>query len=171
MAPSRTRPPFTGEERAVLTGWLDVQRGVALWKAEELSDEAAHRPVIPTSPLMTVAGIISHLRWAEHTWFEVLFLGGDTATNPAFIDDPPDAEMRVDGQPLADICAAYRAQCAASDAIIAGHDLDKVGRHPDYASAQASLRWMVTHVIEETARHAGHLDLIRELLDGRTGYY
>jgi uncharacterized damage-inducible protein DinB len=170
MPPSRERPPFTADERTQLVTWLDMQRGIIHWKCEGLSEQDAHRAVLPTSPLMTMAGVVSHLRWVEHTWFEVLFLGRP-AEGPQFLDEPEDAEMRVDGIPLAQLLAEYDRQCAISNEIIAAHSLDDVGRHPDFRSAAASLRWMLIHMIEETARHAGHLDAIRELLDGTKGYY
>ncbi|MCB5908957.1 DinB family protein [Streptomyces pinistramenti] len=170
MTPSRIRPPFDADERTQLTGWLAMQRAIVHWKCEGLSEADAHRPLLPSSPLMTVAGVVSHLRWAENTWFEVLFLGRP-ADGPQFLDDPEDADMRVEGEPLDGLLAAYERQCAVSDEIIAAHPLDVVGRHPDYRSAAASLRWMLLHMTEETARHAGHLDAIRELLDGGKGYY
>ncbi|MFD0429065.1 DinB family protein [Streptomyces zhihengii] len=147
-----------------------MQREIVHFKCEGLAEEDAHRAVLPSSPLMTVAGIVSHLRWTEQTWFEVLFLGRP-AEGPQFSEDPEDLDMRVEGVPLARLLDDYREQCAISDEIIAAHDLDEVGRHPDFRSAAASLRWMVIHMIEETARHAGHLDAVRELLDGETGYY
>jgi len=170
MTLSRERPPFVADERTQLMGWYDLQRGIVAWKCEGLSDADAHRSVLPTSPLMTVAGIVSHLRWVEYTWFEVLFLGGP-AEGPSFVDEPEDADMRVDGIPLARLLDEYEKQCAVSNQIIAAHSLDDVGRHPDFKSARASLRWMLIHMVEETARHAGHLDTIRESLDGRTGYF
>lgn len=113
---------------------------------------------------------MSHLRWAEQTWYEVLFLGGPD-DGPQFREDPDDADMMVAGVPLPRLLDDYVAQCARSDEIIAAHSLDDVGRHPDYQSARASLRWMIIHMIEETARHVGHLDIIREQLDGSVGYY
>lgn len=158
------------DERTQLLGWYDMQRAIVHFKCEGLSEEDAHRSLIPTSPLMTVAGIVSHLRWVEHTWFEVLFLGRP-AEGPAFQEEPEDADMRVEGIPIAQLLADYERQCAISNEIIASHSLDEVGRHPDFKSAAATLRWMVIHMVEETARHAGHLDTIRELLDGETGYY
>ena len=170
MPPSRERPPFTADERTQLVTWLDMQRAIIHWKCEGLSEQDAHRAVLPTSTLMTMAGVVSHLRWVEHTWFEVLFLGRP-AEGPQFLDEPEDAEMRVDGIPLAQLLAEYDRQCAISNEIVAAHSLDDVGRHPDFRSAAASLRWMLIHMIEETARHAGHLDAIRELLDGTKGYY
>jgi hypothetical protein len=88
-----------------------------------------------------------------------------------FEEDREDADMMVDGVPLAQLLEEYDRQCAVSNDIIAAHSLDDVGRHPDFGSAAASLRWILIHMVEETARHAGHLDAIRELLDGEKGYY
>lgn len=116
------------DERIQLVGWLDLQRAIVHWKCEGLSEQDAHRAVLPTSPLMTMAGIVSHLRWVER-------------------------------------------QCRISNEIIAQHSLEESGRHPDFKSAGATLRWMLIHMVEETARHAGHADIIRELLDGSKGYY
>lgn len=170
------RPPFVADERTQLLGWLELQRGIVRWKCDGLSEEDAHRIVLPTSPLMTVAGIVSHLRWTENCWFEVCFLGAPPL-GPQFDESPddPDEEldndMRVEGVPLATLLGDYERACARSDEIIAGHDLDEVGRQTGWPSGQASLRWMLHHMLEETARHAGHLDIIRELLDGRKGYY
>lgn len=64
MTLERVRPPFVADERTQPVGWLDLQRALVSWKCQGLSDADAHRVVIPTSPLMTVAGIVSHLRWA-----------------------------------------------------------------------------------------------------------
>jgi uncharacterized damage-inducible protein DinB len=170
VSPPRTRPPFVADERTQLIGWLDLQRALVHWKCEGLSEDDAHRAVLPSSPLMTMAGLVSHLRWVEHCWFEVLFLGRPAADNPQF-GDVEDADMMVDEIPLAQLLAEYEQQCAASNEIAAAHSLDDVGRHPDFKSAAATLRWMVIHMVEETGRHLGHADAIRELLDGTTGYY
>jgi uncharacterized damage-inducible protein DinB len=158
------------DERTQLTGWLDLQRSLVPWKCEGLADADAHRAVLPASPLMTVAGVVSHLRWTEHLWFEVLFLGRP-AEGPQFDESVEDADMRVDGVPLARLLEEYEGRCAVSREIVATHQLDDVGRNRDFASGGASLRWMLIHMVEETARHVGHLDAIREILDGRTGYY
>ncbi|MET0133204.1 MAG: DinB family protein [Kibdelosporangium sp.] len=170
MTPPRNRPPHTADERTQLVGWLDMQRALVHWKCEGLSDADAGRTVLATSPLMTLAGIVSHLRWVEHCWFEVLYLGRP-AEGPQFDDGPEDADMLVDGIPLAQLLAEYERQCEISNEIIAAHPLDQVGKHPDYRAAGGSLRWMLLHMVEETARHVGHMDTIRELLDGRKGYY
>jgi hypothetical protein len=158
------------DERTQLVGWLDMQRAIVHYKCEGLSEQDAHRPVLPDSPLMTMAGVVFHLRWVEHCWFEVLFLGRP-ATGPQFEDGPEDADMMADGVPLARLLEEYERQCAVSNEIVAAHSMDDVGKHPDFRSAQASLRWMLIHMVEETGRHAGHLDVIRELIDGEKGYY
>ncbi|MFG2827477.1 DinB family protein [Streptomyces sp. NPDC048434] len=170
MPPSRIRPPFDADERTQLIGWFDMQRAIIHWKCEGLSDADTHRSVLPSSPQMSMAGLVSHLRWAEHTWFEVVLLGRP-AVGPQFDDGPEDADMMVDGIPLPQLLADYARQCAVSNEIIAAHALDDVGKHPDFRVAAASLRWIMFHMIEETARHAGHMDAVRELLDGEKGYY
>ncbi|MGR8006981.1 DinB family protein [Streptomyces hypolithicus] len=170
MTLPRIRPPHVADERTQLIGWLDMQRAIVAWKCEGLSDEDAHRSLLPTSPHMTMAGIVSHMRWVENTWFEVVFLGRP-AKGPRFEGGHEDADMMVEGTPLAQLLAEYEQQCAVSNEIIAAHSLDDIGRHPDFEVSAASLRWMLMHMLEETARHAGHMDTIRELLDGGTGYY
>jgi hypothetical protein len=170
MTLPRTRPPYVADERTQLVGWLDLQRAIVRFKCEGLSEQDAHRVVLPSSPLMTVAGLVSHLRWTEHCWFEVAFLDRGTADNPQF-GDVEDADFVVDGRSLGQVLDDYERQCAASNAIIAAASLDDLGRNQAFASGSASLRWMLLHMLEETGRHLGHLDAIRELLDGAKGYY
>ncbi|GAA1350173.1 DinB family protein [Streptomyces beijiangensis] len=159
------------DERTALSGWLDLQRQILRWKCEGLSEADANRSVIPTSPTMTMAGLISHIRWTEHIWLEVLFLGGDKMQNPSFGETAENADWHTDGAPLKQLLAEYEAQCARSNEIVAAASLDDIGRHPDFHSSSANLRWMLIHLIEETGRHAGHADIVRELLDGAKGYY
>ena len=159
------------DERTALICWLDLQRQIVICKCEGLSDAAAHRSVIPTSPAMTMAGLISHMRWVEHAWLEVLFLGGDKTQNPSLAETGEDADWRTDGISLKQLLAEYEAQCVRSNEIVAEASLDDVGRHPDYRAGNANLRWMLIHLVEETGRHAGHADIVRELLDGAKGYY
>ncbi|MDX3265844.1 DinB family protein [Streptomyces sp. MI02-2A] len=163
--------PLQADEGTALIGWLDLQRQILRWKCEGLSDEDAYRPVIPTSPLMTMAGLITHMRWTEHMWLEVLFLGGDEKQNPSFDESTDDADWHTDGRPLTELLAEDKTQCARSNEIVATASLDDVGRHPDFRSGSANLRWMLIHLVEETGRHAGHADIVRELLDGTKGYY
>lgn len=170
MIPARVRPAYGADERTQLVGWLDMQRSIVHWKCEGLAPEDAHRAVLPGSPLMTMAGVVSHMRWVEHLWFEVVLRGGPKE-GPRFEEGVEDADMRVAGVPLDRLLAEYGQQCAVSDAIIADHALDDVARRPSPPDAAPSLRWILFHMIEETARHAGHMDAMRELIDGGRGYY
>jgi hypothetical protein len=174
MPIERSRPPFVADERTQLVGWLDLQRNIVRWKCDGLSDTDAHRVVLPSSPLMTVAGLVSHLRWTEHTWFEVAFLG-EPPIGPQFEEGPGGEELdndwRADGIPLTQVLEDYERQCERSNEVIAAHELDEVGQQTAWPSGQSSLRWILHHMLEETARHAGHLDIVRELLDGEKGYY
>jgi hypothetical protein len=119
---------------------------------------------------MPMAGLISHLRWTEHCWFEVLFLNHLAEENLQFAEEDG-MDWLVDDVPLAQLLEDYEKQVARSNEIVAAHSLDDTGRNPDFGSGGATLRWMVIHMVEETARHAGHADAMRELLDGTTGYY
>ena len=168
MTEPRSRPPLVADERTQLLGWLDLQRALVPWKCEGLGDADAHRALLPTSPAMTVAGLVSHLRWTEHCWFEVLFLDRPADVNPQF-GDVDDADFLVPDVPLAQLVDEYLAQCAISNQIVAAASLDDVAANTDFQ--QASLRWILQHMLEETARHVGHLDLLREQLDGAKGYW
>jgi hypothetical protein len=115
--------------------------------------------------------LVSHLRWTEHCWFDVLFLGQSSAENPQFQDEPEDGDMMVDDIPLAQLLEEYDQQCEQSNRIVAEHSLDDIGKNQDFAAGGATLRWILIHMVDETARHAGHADIIRELVDGGKGYY
>lgn len=169
MPATRQRPAFDADSRTALLGWYDLQRGIVRMKCTGLSDADAHRVLLPTSPLMTAAGILAHVTWAEQLWFEHAFLGR-TFEGPGW-DDVEDSEWQVDGQPLHALLAAFDAQCARSDEVIAAHALSDRGTGGQFPAASATLEWMLLHMLEELARHAGHLDLVREQLDGETGYY
>ena len=168
MTEPRSRPPLVADERTQLLGWLDLQRALVPWKCEGLGETDAHRTLLPTSPAMTVAGLVSHLRWTEHCWFVVLFLDRPADVNPQF-GDVDDADFLVPDVPLAQLVEEYVAQCAVSNEIVAAASLDDVAANRDFR--QASLRWILQHMLEETARHVGHLDLLREQLDGAKGYW
>lgn len=161
----------TADERVYLTGWLDVQRAGVRKKCEGLAEADAHRPVLPSSPLMTMAGVVSHLRWNEYSWFQLNLAGvPDEGQTPWKPGGHPDAEMMVDGIPLAQLLDEYDEECARSRATVAELPLDALEQGPYADQDPASLRYVLCHLIEETARHLGHLDAIRELLDGETGY-
>ncbi len=164
-AATRTDPPYTGGELAQAEGFLDYLRATVVMKAAGLSEDDAHRSVLP-SELMTVAGLLSHLRWVEAYWFRTVLCGEP--------DQAPYSKERPDGEfedaahlPTAQLIADYEAECANSRAVTARLPLDH--SVPFRNGGDVNVRWVVLHMIEETGRHAGHLDIIRELLDGETG--
>jgi uncharacterized damage-inducible protein DinB len=157
------------DERAQLVGWLDLQRALVHYKCEGLSEHDAHRSLLATSPAMTAAGLVSHLRWVEHCWFEVLFLDRPVGGNPMFGADQ-DGSFQVGDASLSDLLDQYARQCAVSDEIVAASSIDALGRHPRHGADALTLRWILLHVVAEAARHVGHLDVLREQLDGGKGY-
>jgi len=153
----------------MLTGWLDWQRATVPIKCEGLSEVDARRALLPSSPAMTIAGVVSHLRWVEHGWFETSFLGAPSR-EVSTADGDPLAQGRPTDIPLARLLGEYEAQCTRSREIVAAHDLDQLEAYAPPGLELVSLRWILGHMIEETARHLGHLDALRELADGSTGY-
>ena len=156
-----------GELREQLDGFLDFLRGAVVLKATGLTDEQARRSLVP-SKLTTIAGLVSHLTYVEQYWFAVVLDGKPDPWRDRFTPEDPDAEFTAAATiPLTELIAAYEAECARSRAVAARLDLAATGTT---AKGQpVNLRWVLLHMIEETGRHAGHLDLLREMLDGSTG--
>ncbi|MEU5277259.1 DinB family protein [Streptomyces asoensis] len=160
--------PSAWDERTQLTTFLDYARDTARVKCEDLSDEDARKAPLPGSPLMTMSGLVNHLRWVEYYWFRVVLLGEED--EGPWTDEDPDREMRIAVDlPLAQVLDEYAAQAVHHRELVAGHDLGTRARRTTGDGRHADLRWILLHLIEETARHNGHLDILRELIDGRTG--
>jgi uncharacterized damage-inducible protein DinB len=158
------RVPFTGGEKQSLYVSLDRHRDVVLWKLEGLDDEQVRRAMVPSGT--SLLGLVKHLASVEYGWFCETF--GRPSEAVAFDADDPDADMRAaPHETTAELVAYYRRARAAADAVIGELELDDVGTA--WFGATVSLRWVLIHMIEETARHAGHMDILRELLDGATG--
>ncbi|MEU9458163.1 DinB family protein [Streptomyces sp. NPDC048312] len=165
---TRTDSPPAWDERTQLATFLDYVRDTARSKCEGVSPEDARRAPLPGSPLMTIAGLINHLSWVEYYWFEVAFLGGPD--EGPWTDEDPDREMRIAvDMPLADVLSLYEERTARYSELVAATDLDTPAAQPRRDGGHPDLRWIVLHLIEETARHNGHLDMIREIVDGTTG--
>ena len=161
--------PASFDERAILTTMLDYARDTVHAKCAGLADSDARQALLPGSPLTTISGLVSHLRWMEHAWLEVNLLG-EPDRGP-WTDEDPDREMRIALEiPLSQLLAEYRASCARSRELVAGLDLDTLSKGElGWRDEPVTLRWILFHLIEETARHNGHLDILRELADGVTG--
>lgn len=146
----------TGGEREVLEAFLDFHRAIAVGKARDLSDADARQRLVPSEN--TVAGLLKHLAVVERSWFGVL-----AGRRPE-----PDGGFELDASDTVDaLVAAYERDCDRSRELAAGFDLDHVVTHPQLG--EVSLRWIYVHMVEETARHVGHADILRELTDGSTG--
>ncbi|MGW1890612.1 DinB family protein [Streptomyces sp. NPDC002004] len=165
---TRTDTPPAWDERTQLTTFLDYARATARAKCEELSDDDARKALLPGSPLMTMSGLINHLRWVEYYWFQVVFLGEED--EGPWTDEDPDREMRIAVDfPLSRLLDEYAEQSARYARLVAAHDLDTKARRKRSDGNAVDLRWILLHLVEETARHNGHLDILRELADGRRG--
>lgn len=162
----RTRPPFAADERTMLVAFLDYYRETMIGKLEGLSEQQARwRPAATANSLISM---VQHLAYVENWWFRVCFAGEPETY--VFPEDDPDADFRVpDERTISDVFALYREEYArANDVIKAARSLDEFSAIAARGERR-SLRWILLHMIEETARHAGHADITRELIDGSVG--
>jgi uncharacterized damage-inducible protein DinB len=157
-------PPAGGEKES-LKAALDRHREVVLWKVRGLDDEQLRRPVTPSGT--TLLGLVKHLAYVEAGWFCATF--GRPAEVLASIDETdPESDLRVaPGESTADILAYYERVRGAADQVIEDFGITELGT--SWRGDAVSLRWVLIHMVEEVARHAGHLDIVRELIDGATG--
>jgi hypothetical protein len=155
-------------ERAVLETFLDLYRDAIVRKVRGVSDDEARRRLVGSAT--TLGGIVKHLRWVELEWFQRVLARRSAEDLPAVPDagTDPDAEFRLEpGDSVERLLADYEQACASSRATAATLGLDDVAPH--FRMGDVSLRWIYVHMVEETARHAGHADILRELIDGTTG--
>ena len=162
-------PPRAGNERDTLVGYLDYYRAILIDKASGLTKEQANQTLGPSK--LSVINLVHHMAIVEHWWFSVFFVGSEPAEPWAEIwDDDPDWEFdHSDEFEPSEIIARYEMEIERSNAILeATPDLEalSVKERKDH---HFSMRWILVHLIEEIARHAGHADLIRESIDGETG--
>jgi uncharacterized damage-inducible protein DinB len=172
MATDRARPAQSADEREMLTGWLEHHRGILIWKCEGLTAEQLRRRAVPPSTL-SLLGLVRHMAEVERGWFRAVFLGEDV---PDLYDRSADEDADFNAVGQADPAEAFSAfdrECAASRQVVAqAPNLDVLSKQASERTGQCwSLRWIITHMIEEYARHNGHADLLRECVDGSTGYY
>jgi hypothetical protein len=167
MNVARVEPGSDLPEREMLRGWLDYHRATLAWKCEGLVDDQLRTRAVPPST-MTLLGLVRHMGEVERWWFRVVF------DRQVDVERYPDfSEWRdLDQADVAADFAIWRQECEAARAIEVGAaSLEETG-HLDGKSGKAfepSLRWIMTHMIEEYARHNGHADLLREGIDGQTG--
>lgn len=167
-AMTRTDTPSGWEERTTLLTMLQYTRDTAAEKCRGLADAGAAATPLGSSPLMSVGGVVNHMRWVEHSWVENRFVDGPDLG--PWTEESPDQEF-LDGAavPLAEVLRDYADQAARTDAIVARLDLDDRSATAFRSGERPTLRWVLLHLVEENARHNGHLDILRELADGVTG--
>lgn len=165
MPTERTSAPTIADERTALTGCLDFLRATVVMKVVGLDDSAASSR--PLRSAMSPLGVVKHLTQVEQAWFAQRLDGTGEPLLFSTADDP-DADFRIEsGETVETVTARYLEACARSREILARHHLDD--RFDDGRGQSIDARWVVLHMIQETARHAGHLDILREQLDGSTG--
>jgi uncharacterized damage-inducible protein DinB len=155
------------DERATLTGFLDYQRATLAWKCEGLTDEQLRERAVPPSPL-SLLGIVRHMSDVERGWFRRT-LAGEDAPPRYWLEGDNDGDFdNVDTADVADGFKLWHEECERAREIVAATpslDVSGTNRHGE----TMSLRWILTHMIEEYARHNGHADFLRERIDGATG--
>ena len=163
--PRRSEPEFILTERAMLEAWLEFHRTTLELKTEGLSDlQRKSRPV--ASSRLSLHGLVRHMAEVERNWFrrvlageDIGFLWADPSVDDSELVPLDDADWEAD-------LAAWHAECRASRDVAATKDIESTGLR---RGRPCSLRWVYNHMIEEYARHNGHADLIRELVDGAVG--
>jgi len=153
----RKPPRIDGDERATLGALLRYQRESLVRKVTGVSDADARRPMVPTGT--SLLWLVKHMARAEVVWVQIRFAGRDLPV--------PDDTVGPDDT-LAGAVAAYEATWPVTDALAAAADLATPCARPD-ADPPVTLRWVLAHLLEETARHAGHADICREMIDGSVG--
>jgi uncharacterized damage-inducible protein DinB len=169
MTIERNEPSTTAPERAMLEQWLDYHRATLEMKCEGLSPEQLRQRSTPPSSL-TLLGLVRHMAEVERGWFRNLFRG-EGAPDLFCTEENPEGDFNdLESVPPDRALDIWHKECDYSREVFAAAQLDEIGKVKSYRSGKEfSMRWIVTHMIEEYARHNGHADLIREAIDGSTG--
>jgi uncharacterized damage-inducible protein DinB len=168
----RVDPPITGDERTLLTAFLDYHRATLRDKVRGLSEAQLGRRIAASE--LTLGGLVKHLALVEDSWFTEVFAGEPLGEPWAAVDWDADRDWDFHSATQdspEELLALYDAACQRSRAVVAGAaSLDDLSTPLERkGDARFSLRWILLHMIEETARHNGHADLLREAIDGVTG--
>lgn len=165
---SRVTPQLVGTEVELLTAYLDWHRASLLLKCAGVPADRLSEQVIRPSTL-TLHGLLRHLTGVERWWFQIQFAGDDVPLLYYSDDDPDQDFEHLDGD-VHEALTAYRAECAKSrEVVAAAASLDVTGR-VQRTGEPISLRRIMLLMVAEYARHLGHADLLRERIDGATGY-
>jgi uncharacterized damage-inducible protein DinB len=152
-----------GSEKELLLLFLQNQRDTLLWKLQGLSDQQLQQAHAPST--LSLIGIVKHLSRVEGSWLQEDLLGPTVAP----VHHPADEWHLEPGETCESIIDGYRRACSRSDEIVRDLPLETVLADPHPLQTGVTLRWTLMHMIEETARHLGQADLIRESIDGMVG--
>jgi hypothetical protein len=154
-------------ERETIQGFLDWYRAVVEHKVDDLSLDQASTVMTPSG--LCLLGVVKHLGWVERGWFRDIFIGEDVEAIDVDGDNSPEFAIGAD-ETVESVVAFYRSEVEQARRIVEqASSLDTLSAKPTELGGHVSLRWIMVHMLEETARHAGHLDVMREKLDGQTG--
>lgn len=163
---TRTQPPSRGTEKETLFGFLQFLRETILLKCSGLNEEQLRS--MPTVSDINLMGMLKHLTIVERYWFQGVFLDADVDL-PWSEEDPHGDWRHGESDSAEKVIAAYVAECEISNQILRDHDLDELAAWASNEEERVNLRYIATHMIEETGRHCGHADIVREAIDGVTG--
>ena len=167
--PRRTDPPtINRDEKASYDAWLDFHRTTLLLKCDGLDDAGRRARPVGTS-LMSLHGLVRHMAEVERNWFRRVIDGENLVAGIYWSDDNPEGDFEIPPEARwEDDLAVWQGEIDAARAIAAAHDLDDTGVRRR-TGEEVDLRWVYLHMIEEYARHNGHADLLREMVDGSVG--
>jgi uncharacterized damage-inducible protein DinB len=159
--------PRNGDERSTLLGFLEWQRATLARKCENLTHAQLRRRSAEPSTL-SLLGLVRHMADVERGWFRTTLAGEEVADRYSSEDDIDGDFDNVDDADVDEAFAAWHEECGLADEIISRRALDATGFQR--TGREVSMRWILNHMIEEYSRHNGHADLIRQRVDGVTGY-
>ena len=158
------RVPFTGDEKESLKVAIERHRDVVLWKIDGLDDEQLRRPLTPSGT--NLLGLVKHLAWVDYGWFCDTF--GRPSDDLGIDGEDENEDLRVKPEETtAEILAYFARSREAANAVVDELPMEALGTA--WFGDPVTLRWVMVHMLEEWARHAGHIDILRELIDGVTG--
>lgn len=165
--PRRQEPAYILNEREMLEAWLEFHRSTLELKCEGLSDEQLKQRPVGTSAL-SLHGLVRHLAEVERSWFRRVLLIQPDLPRIWCTDASPDLDLLpLDNASWSTDLIVWQNECEFAREAMAGISINHTGMRNE---EPCSLRWILNHMIEEYARHNGHADLIREMVDGKVGW-
>lgn len=164
----RDSTPPIADERQMLDGWLDFHRATLLGKCSGLTGDRLCQRAVPPSSL-SLLGLIRHMAEVERGWFRRRVAGEDVGFLYSSEADPDGEFNHVHEADAEQDFVTFNQEVDLARAAVRDHALEETFYH-SHRDVQMSVRWVYVHMIEEYARHNGHADLLRERIDGATGY-